>query len=162
MVNRGVTSGYFARASDFADRAMFRDSFVESNRLDERSKSARGEINLALKVQRQIVRELGRSWEREPLGGNPQWLVLEEIMFRLDDVRRAIKLDVIAPYRPIFARVANRVGPWFPLGPNNINGRVKSHRDASHEQQYPFRRRGQRRRLALDQRWRLMVYALEI
>jgi photosystem II stability/assembly factor-like uncharacterized protein len=126
MVNRGVTSGYFARTSDFADRAMFRDYFVESNRLDEGSKSARAEIDLALKAQRQIVRELGRSWEREPLGGNPQWLVLEEIMFRLDDVRRAIKLDVIAPYRPIFARVANRVGPWFPLGPNNINGRVKS------------------------------------
>jgi hypothetical protein len=103
MVNRGVTSGYFARTSDFADRAMFRDYFVESNRLDERSKSGRSEIDLALKLQRQIVRELGRSWEREPLGGNPQWLVLEEIMFRLDDVRRAIKLDMIAPYRPIFA-----------------------------------------------------------
>ncbi len=124
MINRGVASGYFARASDFGDRATFRDYFIESNRLDERA--AKADIDLALKAHRQIVRELGRSWETEPLGGNPQWLVLEEIMFRLEDVRRAINLDMVAPYRPIFARVANRVGPWFPLGPHNINGRVKS------------------------------------
>ena len=125
-IRAGVASGHFSRAADFGDRNAFRDYFIESNRLDEHSKPAKAEINLALKAQRQIVKELGNDWQREPLGGNPQWAVLEDVMLRLDDVRRAIDLDAIIPYRPIFARVANRVGPWFPLGPTNINGRVKS------------------------------------
>src|SRR6185436_2084857 len=45
---------------------------------------------------------------------------------RLDDVRKSIDLDNVFPYRPLFARVANSVGPWFPMGPININGRIKS------------------------------------
>jgi photosystem II stability/assembly factor-like uncharacterized protein len=122
----GVATGHFAKAADFADRNAFRDYFVESNNLDEGSAAARAEIDLALKAQRQIVRELGRSWETEPLGGSPQWAVLDDIMLKLEDVRKTIDLEGILLYRPIFARVANRVGPWFPLGPTNVNGRVKS------------------------------------
>ena len=47
-------------------------------------------------------------------------------MLKLDDVRREIDLEKLFPYWPLIARVANRVGPWFRLGPLNINGRVKS------------------------------------
>lgn len=125
-IRAGVASGHFTKAADFGDRNAFRDNFIESNQLDEHSTTAKTEINLALKAHREVVKELGNAWQSEPLGGNPQWAVLEDIMVRLDDVRRAIDLDIVIPYWPIFARVANRVGPWFPLGPHNINGRVKS------------------------------------
>src|SRR4029079_9428221 len=69
---------------------------------------------------------LGRSLPPAPLGGNPQWSVLDDILVRLGDLRDVIGVERLWPYWPILARVANRVGPWFPLGPTNINGRVKS------------------------------------
>ena len=125
-IRAGVASGHFTTAADFGDRNLFRDFFVESNRLDEKSRTVKNEINLALQAQRDILKELRNAWQKEPLGGNPQWAVFEDIMIRLDDVRKAIDLDAVFPYRPIFERVANRVGPWFPIGPLNINGRVKS------------------------------------
>lgn len=126
MVRNAVASGHFASAADLADREAFRSWFVEANGIDEESGSAKQELALATRAQREIVRELGRGWLPEPFGGKPQWSVLDDVIFHLDDVRKAIELDLVFPYRPLFQRVANRVGPWFQLGPHNINGRVKS------------------------------------
>ncbi len=125
-IRAAVGSGHFAKPSDFADAKAFRDYFIESNGFDDGSAAAKPKIDLAVRAQRDAVRELGRSLETEPLGGKPQWAVLDDILFRLDDVRKAIDIDGVIPFWPIFPHVANSVGPWFPLGPNNINGRVKS------------------------------------
>ena len=66
------------------------------------------------------------------------------------------------PYWPLIARVANRVGPWFPLGPLNINGRVKSIAMHPLEQRHPVRRRGERRRVEVDQRRQLVAHDVEV
>ena len=79
-IRAAVTKGHFSKAADFADRNAFRDFFIESNKLDEDSVAARKEINLAMEAHRQAVRNLRRGWEAEPLGGKPQWAVLEDIV----------------------------------------------------------------------------------
>ena len=73
------------------------------------------------------IRELKGSWRTEPLGGNPQWLVLDEIVVA-DLTTSATPSTSTASFRywPIFWRVQDRVGPWYTMGPLNINGRVKS------------------------------------
>lgn len=125
-VRDAVTTGHFASVADFGDRGAFRDYFVDRHHVDLDSADGKRRVKEALQAHRATVRELGREWAVEPLGGNPQWAVLEDIMLRLEDIRAAIGLDHVVPFWPIIARVANRVGPWFPLGPVNVNGRVKS------------------------------------
>ena len=125
-VRDAVAGGHFATVRDFADRGAFRDYFVDRHHLDLDTADGARRLNLATQAQRAAVRELGREWEAEPLGGNPQWAVLEDVFVRFDDIRDHLALDDVMPFWPVIARVANRVGPWFPLGPLNINGRVKS------------------------------------
>ncbi len=125
-IRDAVATGYFAAVSDFADPDVFRSYYVERHHLDVGSVDGARRLDQATKAHRATLRLRRGAWQDEPLGGNPQWAVLDEILLRLDDVREAIDLTRILPYWPIVARVANRVGPWFPLGPLNINGRVKS------------------------------------
>ncbi len=125
-VRDGVATGHFATLRDFADRGAFRDYFVDRHHLDVASVEGSRRLDLALKAQRAALRELGRAWEHEPLGGQPQWAVLEELLARPDGMRDRLGIDLLLPFWPIIARVANRVGPWFSVGPLNINGRVKS------------------------------------
>lgn len=123
-IRNAVVSGHFAKADDFADRGAFRQYVVDSAHLDDDKAEDRRHLDMALKAHRPMVRAVGG--EGQPLGGNPQWAVLDDIMLKLPDLRQVINIDVTIPFWPIFARVANRVGPWFRLGPSNINGRVKS------------------------------------
>ena len=121
-----VATGHIASVSDVADRAAFRDYFATRHHTDQAGEEGRRRLDQAVAAHRAAVRELGRSLPPAPLGGNPQWSVLDDILVRLGDLRDVIGVDRLWPYWPILARVANRVGPWFPLGPTNINGRVKS------------------------------------
>lgn len=125
-VRDAVATGHFASVSDFADGGAFRDYFVDRHHLDLDTVEGSRRLEEAQQAHRAAVRELGRDWESEPLGGNPQWAVLEDAMLRLEDVRAVLDLDHVLPFWPVIARVAGRVGPWFRLGPVNINGRVKS------------------------------------
>ncbi len=125
-VRDAVATGHFAKVTDFADKGSFRDYFVDRHHIDVDTADGKKRLDLALKAQGAVIRQLKHSWETEPIGGNPQWAVLEDIVLKLDDVRREIDLEKLFPYWPLLARVANRVGPWFRLGPLNINGRVKS------------------------------------
>lgn len=126
VVRDAVSAGHFATASEFADRGAFRDYFAERHHLDVKTTDGARRLEMAQQAQRAALRELGRDWETEPLGGNPQWAVLDDVLLRLTDIRDALAIDELLPFWPVIARVANRVGPWFPMGPLNINGRVKS------------------------------------
>lgn len=121
-----VANGHFAGVADFADRGALRDYYVDRHHLDLQSTEGARRLEQALAAQRAALRELGRDWQSEPLGGDPQWQVLDDVLVRFADLRRALDLDQLLPFWPVIARVANRVGPWFPMGPININGRVKS------------------------------------
>lgn len=126
VVRDAVAGGHFAAATDFADRGAFRDYFVDRHHLEVKTADGARRLEMAQQAQRAALRELGRDWEAEPLGGNPQWAVLDDVLLRLADIRDALVIDELLPFWPVIARVANRVGPWFPMGPLNINGRVKS------------------------------------
>lgn len=126
VVRDAVSGGHFATPREFADRGAFRDYYVDRHHLDVKTSDGARRLDMALQAQRAALRELGREWETEPLGGNPQWAVLDDVLLRLTDIRDALAIDRLLPFWPVIARVANRVGPWFAMGPLNINGRVKS------------------------------------
>jgi photosystem II stability/assembly factor-like uncharacterized protein len=133
-IRDAVATGFLGSHRDFADSAAFRDYFATRHHIDRGTAEGRTRLDQAVKAHRAAVRELGRSLQPEPLGGNPQWLVLDDILLRLPELRDHLGIDDLLPYWPVIARVANRVGPWFPLGPTNVNGRVKSlamHRSTS-------------------------------
>ena len=126
-VRDAVATGHFAKAADFSDRAAVRSYFVDAGMVDEDRTQDRKDLEAALKAHRRLIRDLGPSLVLQPLGGNPQWLVLEGLVaLKLTDVMRHINIDIVVPFWPLLARVANKVGPWLTLGPVNINGRVKS------------------------------------
>ena len=133
-VRDAVATGYLTSSSDFADAAAFRDYYADRHHVDTGTVEGRTRLDQAVRAHRGAVRELGRRLPPAPLGGNPQWDLLDDILLRLPDLRDHLRLDVLLPFWPVLARVANRVGPWFHLGPTNINGRVKSlamHRSTS-------------------------------
>ncbi|CAD5371045.1 hypothetical protein RA210_U140041 [Rubrivivax sp. A210] len=125
-VRDAVAGGHFASVLDFAGRGAFRDYYVERHHLDVKTTEGARRLDMAQQAQRAALRELGRDWEAEPLGGNPQWAVLDDVLLRFTDLRAELAIEQLLPFWPVIARVANRVGPWFPMGPLNINGRVKS------------------------------------
>lgn len=125
-VRDAVSAGHFATVREFTDRGAFRDYYVDRHHLDVKTAEGARRLEMALQAQRAALRELGRDWESEPLGGNPQWSVLDDVLVRFADLRERLRIDELLPYWPVIARVANRIGPWFPMGPLNINGRVKS------------------------------------
>lgn len=125
-IRDAVGRGQFGSAQDFADHAKFRAYFADRHRLDAKAAEGRRQLQFASAAHAAAVETLGESLVTEPLGGNPQWIVLDEILLRLVDLREALKIPDLLPFWPLIPRVANRVGPWFPLGPTNINGRIKS------------------------------------
>ena len=157
-----VATGHLASLADVADRAAFRDYFATRHHVDEVGAEGRRRLTQAVAAHRDAVREVGRTLPTGPLGGNPQWLVLDDILLRLPDLRDALKVDDVWRYWPILARVANRVGPWFPLGPTNINGRVKSVAMHRSDSNILLRRLGQRWRLEVDQRRRQLACEVEV
>ena len=60
----------------------------------------RAKLDEALRAHRAAVRLLGRRIPPERLGGNPQELVLDDILLRFPDVRDRLRLDELLPFWP--------------------------------------------------------------
>lgn len=122
----GVRTGEFARAADYFDRQRFRRFVVVGEELDTRSRGDKQRLAKLVEVHRE-TRALKDRW-RGPLpnGGPPEWELMEHLAqfdaALLDKVNIG---DLIGQFPTIY-RLTNRVGRWYPLGPRNVNGRIKS------------------------------------
>ena len=125
-VSAGVRSGEFARAADYFDRDRFRRLVIEEEELDESVAADKRRLSKLMAVHRE-TRSFKDSW-RGPLpnGGPPEWQLLEHHAQLEAEVLTKVGIaDLIGELFDLF-RLRNVTGRWYPLGPRNINGRVKS------------------------------------
>jgi BNR/Asp-box repeat. len=122
----GVESGFFARTDDYFNKNSFQKVIVEERALSLTDKTDRAQLTNLKKIHRQTL-ALRRKWRGQlPNGGLPEWHILERLAERGPELLRASGvLELIGSF-PWIYHLANRVGRWYPNGPYNINGRVKS------------------------------------
>ncbi|HJQ44203.1 MAG TPA: DUF3892 domain-containing protein [Jatrophihabitantaceae bacterium] len=111
-----------------ADEVLDRDTFARLLDVDpglhgRESASTRSRL---MALHRSLHRSLRRATDlRIPPGGFPEWHLIEHLhAVRADLVVSAVG-DLVNRFPWIF-HVANRVGRWYPNGPLNVSGRVKS------------------------------------
>jgi photosystem II stability/assembly factor-like uncharacterized protein len=114
----GIESGVFARASDYFDDAAFRLVAEQAH-----EGVSRAQLTELTRVHRETL-ALKRGWRGQlPNGGLAEW----DLVAYWGHLRPSLVTsvdDLLNRFPWLF--VLNRVGRWFPYGPYNVNGRVKS------------------------------------
>ena len=121
----GIESGVFARAQDYFDRSAFRQLAVQTHELDRSSKSGRAQLAELTKLYQETA-VLKRDWRGAlPGGGLPEWYLIEYLADLRPELLVSGLSDIVSRFPWLFT-LSNRVGRWYPNGPWNVNGRVKS------------------------------------
>lgn len=123
----GLQSGALARAADYFDVKAFRQLAIEKHELQPRQKADREKLKALVDVHRQSRQKLERSLRRQlPNGGPPEWHLIEHLSEIDPDLLELVEIGDLVGRFPWVFRLENRVGRWYPMGPRNINGRIKS------------------------------------
>jgi photosystem II stability/assembly factor-like uncharacterized protein len=126
QISYGIDAGFYGSADDyFRNRGVFRRAAAAQHDLGE-SRADREQLrNLAAVYQESL--ELRADWERRlPNGGRPEWQILDHISATRSSELERLNLGDLHDLVPWLFRLENRVGRWYPNGPLNVNGRVKS------------------------------------
>jgi photosystem II stability/assembly factor-like uncharacterized protein len=125
-IQYGIEAGLYTRADDyFADKQAFRQVAAQEHDLGS-SKSDVERLRELAAVQRETV-QLRGDWRGQlPNGGLPEWHLMEHLASFDPDVLVRLEIGDLFDRFPWIFHLANRVGRWYPNGPWNINGRVKS------------------------------------
>lgn len=119
-VASAVASGAFAAPADFRDAAAFGAYYATTPAAAHEQGAS---LAVAQRARARAVRVLGRSLGDLTVD-RPEWSIIDLLPTLAD--RWAVTIVGQVPYWPYFDRVNDVVGPWFPMGPFNINGRCKS------------------------------------
>ena len=122
----GMESGILARRDDYFDKGTFRVLATQAHDLSGSQKADRSRLAELTKVY-QETRSLRQDWRRQlPNGGLPEWHLIEHWADSKPSLLRSIGLEDLTSRFPFMFSISPRVGRWFPHGPWNVNGRVKS------------------------------------
>ena len=121
----GIESGIFTRVQDYFDRTAFRQLAVQAHGLDRSTKTDRAQLAELTKLHQETA-ALKRDWRGAlPAGGLPEWHLIEYLADVRPDLLVSGISDIVKRFPWLFT-LSNRVGRWYPNGPWNVNGRVKS------------------------------------
>jgi photosystem II stability/assembly factor-like uncharacterized protein len=119
----GAASGIMARASDYFDAATFRQLV----KIDPNTAAHRAESQIGLAAVHRETRTLRKQPRIQfPNGGLAEWHIIEHLSILRAGLLDELGIGDLVHQFPWIFRLANRVGRWYPSGPNNVNGRVKS------------------------------------
>ena len=122
----GVATGMFARYDEYFNQKAFQQVAAEERGLSSTAKSDRVHLAALTKTHRETL-HLKKGWRRQlPNGGLPEWLIIERLSASRHGLLAEIGIADLVTHFPWIFHLANRIGRWYPNGPYNINGRVKS------------------------------------
>lgn len=122
----GLETGLIRGRDDFFDRAVFEDMLRGFADGIEGTGARKDFVKKGLRLHRRSAQIRKRLPRNVPPNGAPEWHLLEILELQEPELIEALELADVLVYLPLFRRVANRVGRWYPLGPLNVNGRIKS------------------------------------
>ena len=125
-VQCGMESGIYARVDEYFSRASFRQLAMQLHDLSRSTKSDRAQLAALTDVHQETL-ALKRDWRGAlPGGGLPEWHLIEYFAdARPERLVSAGLSDIVSRFPWLFS-LSNRVGRWYPNGPWNVNGRVRS------------------------------------
>ncbi|MDC8005869.1 DUF3892 domain-containing protein [Aureisphaera galaxeae] len=122
----GQDVGIVDRASDYFDKKVFDQLCKQAVSPDLSVKDRNAYIKASKKVHVESLK-LKKEWpDQFAFNGQPEWHLLEDMQDNSPQFILDLELQDILDLLPLLTRLSNRVGRWHSLGPNNINGRVKS------------------------------------
>ncbi len=122
-VRVGMASGLFARASDYFSTSEFRVLVTDEHDLSS-SAADRAQLRrlMAVHSETRVLRDQWRS--ALPAGGLLEWRIMDHLA-EFSASRLSAISDILKHF-PWIIGLSQRVARWYPAGPYNINGRVKS------------------------------------
>lgn len=122
-VRAGMDRGVFTQASDYFTAADFRTVVGDEHDLSD-SKSDRALARALTKVHSESRALRDRRRPTPPAGGPLEWRLMDHLA-EFDPGRLSVIADILKNF-PWIVGLSQRVARWYPAGPYNINGRVKS------------------------------------
>ncbi len=122
----GVESGLIANADEYFNKNTFLRLAINDGNFSLDSKLDKQRLSELSKIFHETLK-LHRNW-RGPLpnGGLLDWHLIEYLTDRKFTLLKALGLSYFVTRFPWIFRTTYRVGRWYPLGPINVSGRIKS------------------------------------
>ncbi len=122
----GKTQGLVVRAADYFDEDAF-DQLLAQAADATPDQEKRLEIVERSRNLYQESRMFKPEWPKQfPNNGMPEWHILEFIEDQQPQILEYYGIRDVLGFLPYLEFLVQRVGRWHPMGPWNVNGRVKS------------------------------------